>query len=68
MHAWANPRTKCDIVGNCLKSSNLKWTKNHTLYSTKLPKFLKIEFSISHETHFKHVFKIRGGGGGGGGG
>ena len=22
--------------------------------------FKKIEFSIAHETHFKHVFKIRG--------
>ena len=37
-----------------------KWTKDHTLYSTKLPKFQKIEFSIAHETHFKHILKIRG--------
>ena len=39
-----------------------KWTKNHTLYSTKLVSTEKCEFSVAHETHFKHniIFKIRG--------
>ena len=45
--------------------------KNHTPYS--IPNhstFQKIinEFSVAHEMHFKHIFKIGGGGGGGGGG
>ena len=51
---WANPELN---VGNCLKSS--KMTKNHTLYSTKMPKF-SIFYTTAHETHFKHVFKIQG--------
>ena len=35
--SWANPELN---VGNYLKKTQ-KWTKNHTLHSTKLSKFSK---------------------------
>ena len=52
---WANPELN---VGNCPKSSKMDIQCHCTLPSCQI--FQKIEFSIAHKTHFKHVFKIRG--------
>ena len=51
----ANPKLNME---NCLKAQ--KWTKTIHCTLPSCQNFQKIEFSIAHETHFKHVFKIQG--------
>ena len=53
---WPNSKLN---MGNYLKSSKMEAKTKHPTLPNHL-NFQKCEFSVDHEIHFKHVFKIRG--------